>query len=140
MLFTIATDGKRVTVATDTVLYGKACLSVEDEGVFDLKVGIGAAIMNMYLALPDKPKISLDGFPAYYMVFVDPFQLIELVASGVRSHEGFVWKRPMIAEEWGKRLTIEIVSKTSSLEDVQADRKKLDDDSWYIQYDPKELM
>lgn len=137
MYFTIATDQKRITIAHDGQLYGRSCLAIEDEGGYDFKAGIGVAMMNMYLALPGRPTFSLAGFPEYCLIFVEPGYMLEFTTLAVQALTKY--RRPVVAEAWGKKLKIEIVSIAPMLEEIEKDRQKIDNWSWYVAHDPKDI-
>jgi hypothetical protein len=130
MFYTIATDEKRVVVATDGRLFGRSCLSTEDEGEFNLKLGIGIAIMNCYLNLPDKPTIPLVGYPVYYLVFIGPAYMLEMASLAMLQIQKH--RRPLIAEAWGKALQFEIISKAPKLSCLEEDKQRIED--WKLEF------
>jgi hypothetical protein len=94
--------------------------------------------MNCYLALPDRPKYSLAGYPTYYLVYVDPAYMVEQAAIAMSHIPKF--RRPLIAESLGRSLIFEIISVAPTLEDIDKDLQKIKDWSWYVPLDAKDIQ
>lgn len=123
MIYTIATDGKSITIAFDGRLTGKAVRSPRE--TFNIKKGIGVAIIRTYLDFdPHLPRHTMKGFNYYYIVNIPATCVLELATRACREAGAFADTQKWdTAESYGKAIAsrLEILSFTDSYEQMMND-------------------